>query len=80
MGRALLDDGTVRVNDFGQTSVPGVYAAGDMARRESIPIPLAQITFAVSSGQLAAGMIDQELLMVDLPDLPSPFRPAQQES
>jgi thioredoxin reductase len=38
LGCRILDDGAVEINDLGQTSVPGVYAAGDMARR---PAPAA---------------------------------------
>lgn len=77
LGCALLEDGSVQVNDFGQTSVPGIYAAGDMARRPAFPFALAQIMFAAASGQLAAGAIDQELLLTDMPEFPSPLRQAK---
>lgn len=80
LGCAFLEDGTVQVNDFGQTSVPGVYAAGDMARRAAFPFALAQIMFAAASGQLAAGAIDQELLLTDVPEFPSPLRKAKHAS
>jgi thioredoxin reductase len=43
LGCVLLEDGSVSVGDFGQTSVPGVFAAGDMARRPTMPVPGAQI-------------------------------------
>ncbi len=66
LGCRLLDDGAVEVNDFGQTSVPGVYAAGDLARRPSLPFPAAQLVLAAGAGALAAVVIDQELLGIDL--------------
>jgi thioredoxin reductase len=62
LGCKLLDDGSVEVNDLGQTSVAGVYAAGDMARRPTMPVPGAQVIIAAAEGATAAGMIDQELL------------------
>src|SRR6266542_4767980 len=37
LGCRLLEDGSVEVSDLGQTSGPGVFAAGDMARRPSMP-------------------------------------------
>jgi NADPH-dependent 2,4-dienoyl-CoA reductase/sulfur reductase-like enzyme len=39
LGCVLLEDGSVSVGDFGQTSVPGVFAAGDMARRPTCRSP-----------------------------------------
>lgn len=66
LGCKLLDDGSVEVNDFGNTSVQGVYAVGDMARRPAFPFPTAQVVMAAAAGALAAVVIDQELLFVDL--------------
>jgi len=39
LGCAVLDDGAVQVNELGQTTVPGVYAAGDMCRTPAMPAP-----------------------------------------
>ena len=75
LGCALFDDHTVQVDDFGQTTVPGVYAVGDMARTAAHPGPLAQITLAAASGHLAAVAIDQELLQADVPGYPGPAAP-----
>jgi len=66
LGCVMLEDGSVSVGDFGQTSVPGVFAAGDMARRPTMPIPGAQIVIAAAEGAIAAIAIDQDLLMNDL--------------
>jgi thioredoxin reductase len=66
LGCVLLEDGSVSVGDFGQTSVPGVFAAGDMARRPTMPVPGAQVVVAAAEGAIAAIAIDQDLLMNDL--------------
>ncbi len=73
LGCTLLDDGSVMVDDLGQTSVPGVFAAGDMARRPSMPLPGAQVVIAAAEGAIAAVegaiaavAIDQQLLMQQL--------------
>lgn len=59
LGCEITDVGTVKVDDFGQTSVPGVYAGGDMIH------PNQQISFAVSRGALAAAGINRALLQED---------------
>jgi len=66
LGCRLLEDGSVEVSDLGQTSVPGVFAAGDMARRPSMPLPGAQVVIAAAEGAIAAVAIDQGLVMHDL--------------
>ncbi|HTG17913.1 MAG TPA: NAD(P)/FAD-dependent oxidoreductase [Blastocatellia bacterium] len=59
LGCEFTDSGTVKVDDFGQTSVPGVYAGGDMIN------PMQHISFAVSRGALAAVGINRALLQED---------------
>ncbi|HEX7050189.1 MAG TPA: NAD(P)/FAD-dependent oxidoreductase [Longimicrobiales bacterium] len=66
LGCALLEDGCVEVDDLGRTSVPGVYAAGDMARRATLPGPVSSVIAAAASGAVAGAAIDQELLGEDL--------------
>ena len=65
LGCRLLDDGKVEVNEFGQTSRPGVYAVGDMARTVANPFTAQQLVMAAAEGVIAAEVIDQELLYND---------------
>ncbi|MFI6902336.1 NAD(P)/FAD-dependent oxidoreductase [Nonomuraea sp. NPDC050394] len=65
LGCATFADGCVEVNEFGQTGVLGVYAAGDTARRASVPVPLAAVIAAAASGTVAGAAIDQDLLSAD---------------
>ncbi|NHA01131.1 FAD-dependent oxidoreductase [Nocardioides sp. W3-2-3] len=46
--------GAVVVDAFGRTSVPGVFAAGDMAQGPGLPMPMASVLVAAASGQMAA--------------------------
>ncbi len=66
LGCTLGDDGSVLVGDLGQSSVPGVFAADDMARRPSMPVPGAQVVIAAAEGAIAAVAIDQELFLQQL--------------
>jgi thioredoxin reductase len=54
LGLAMQDSGAVRIDPMGRTSVPGVYAAGDMAHTDAYPGPLAALAAAISAGQAAA--------------------------
>lgn len=65
LGCRLLGDGAVEVNDYGQTSQPGIYAVGDMAHAADSLLPGHSIAMAVAKGQAAAMVIDQELLYND---------------
>ena len=61
LGCELLETGTVRVNPLGGTTVPGVYAAGDLARNPDVPFG-GQVILAAASGSMAAMAIEEELL------------------
>jgi thioredoxin reductase len=76
LGCALLPDECVEVDEFARTSVPGVYAAGDMAHRASLPMPIAAVSWASASGGLAGAMVDQDLIGADF----NPQAPAYQRS
>lgn len=67
LGLDLLPSGAVEVDAMGRTSVPGVFAAGDMAHTSATPMPLASVLVAASSGLLAATSADGELLTRDHP-------------
>lgn len=66
LGCEMTEDGAIRVSAFGQSSVPGVYAAGDAARPEGLPFPAAQVVIAAAQGATAAIAIDRDLLVEDL--------------
>jgi thioredoxin reductase len=56
LGVALTDDGLVAVDAQARTSVPGVYAAGDLA------VAPQQVAIALGSGHLAGIVATRELL------------------
>jgi thioredoxin reductase len=58
----MLDSGAIEIDDFGRTSAPGVFAAGDLAHRAALPGPMAAVMVAATAGQLAAVGIIQSLL------------------
>jgi thioredoxin reductase len=66
LGCGLLPDGTVKVDERQRTTVPGVYAAGDMARLEALPAPLAFVITGAADGTRAAIWMDQELFLSDM--------------
>ncbi|WP_242504097.1 FAD-dependent oxidoreductase [Promicromonospora panici] len=67
LGLGLLPSGAVEVDATGRTSVPGVFAAGDMAHTSATPMPLASVLTAAASGLVAAASLDGHLLAADHP-------------
>ncbi|RVW04595.1 NAD(P)/FAD-dependent oxidoreductase [Rhodococcus spongiicola] len=61
-----LDDDAIEVTELGQTSVPGVYAAGDIARRSTSQSGMHFIARAVADGLNVGAVINQELTFDDL--------------
>lgn len=61
----MLESGAIEIDDFGRTSIPGVYAAGDLAHRASLPGPLAAVMMAATAGQFAAIGVIQSLLAAE---------------
>ncbi|NYG58861.1 thioredoxin reductase [Nocardioides daedukensis] len=62
LGLDLLDSGCIAIDDFGRTSLDGVFAAGDLAHRPAFPMPMASVLNAAAAGQLAAVASVQQLL------------------
>ncbi|MXV13747.1 FAD-dependent oxidoreductase [Pedobacter sp. HMF7056] len=56
MGCALTTLGHIEVNDFQQTTIPGVYAAGDNTH------PMRSVAGAVAAGSKAGAMLNHELI------------------
>ena len=63
LGLHLLPSGSIEIDDFGRTSLPGVFAAGDLAHRASLPGPMASVLLAAAAGQLAAVGVIQSLMV-----------------
>lgn len=60
LGCTVAENGLVDVSEFGETTVPGVFAAGDATTL------LRQVALAVSNGSKAGAWINRELLSADL--------------
>jgi thioredoxin reductase len=71
LGCALLPDGCIAVDDLGHTSVPGVLAAGDAAKRADLPGHVSSVINAAAAGTVAGATVDHELLALEY-DLPHP--------
>jgi thioredoxin reductase len=56
LGAELTERGTVDVDEFGQTTVAGLYAAGDASS------PMPQVAGAIADGSRAAAVINGDLL------------------
>lgn len=61
----MLESGCIEIDEFGRTSLPGVFAAGDLAHRATLPGPMASVLLAAAAGQLAAVGIIQSLLAAE---------------
>lgn len=61
LGLSVLPSGSIEIDDFGQTSTPGILAAGDLAHRASLPGPVASVIQSAAAGQMAAAWIVQQL-------------------
>ena len=70
LGADLLPDGCVRVDEFGHTTVPGVFAAGDSARLAVLPDALTLVGPGAADGVRAAVWLEQELFRSELPFSP----------
>lgn len=62
LGCRMLDSGAVEIDAIGRTSVPGVYAAGDMAHVASLPGPMVSLAVAIAAGQAAAAALVRDAI------------------
>ena len=62
LGLTLLPSGCVEVDAFGRTSLPGVFAAGDLAHTAALPMPMSSVLMAAAAGQLAASTCVADLI------------------
>lgn len=62
LGLQLLPSGSIEIDEFGRTSMTGVFAAGDLAHRASLPGPMAAVLLAATAGQMAAVGVIQALM------------------
>ncbi|MBO3269540.1 MULTISPECIES: NAD(P)/FAD-dependent oxidoreductase [Hymenobacter] len=59
LGCELTENGHLRTNEMGATTVPGVFAAGDLTT------PMRQISVASAQGGMTGGALDRELIAAD---------------
>lgn len=74
LGCERFDDGCVRIDEFQQTTTPGVFAAGDLARQALFPEALTFVILGAADGARAAIKIDNELFRADADIVPSATR------
>ena len=72
LGLRMLLSGCVEVDVVGRTSLPGVYAAGDLAHSAALPGPMASVLNAAAAGLMAATAVDMDRLTLDW-DVPAPL-------
>ena len=72
LGLTLLPSGCVEVDLMGRTSLDGVYAAGDLAHRAELPMPMSAVLSAANAGLVAGSAADRDLMMADW-GIPRPF-------
>lgn len=63
LGLEISEGGFVRVDERARTSVPGIYAAGDMAVGPNMPMPMFSVGNAIGGGLAAGGTVVADLLM-----------------
>jgi thioredoxin reductase len=67
LGLSLLPSGGIEVDVMGRTSLPGVYAAGDLAHVAALPMAFASVLTAAAAGLSAGAACVADLLAIDHP-------------
>lgn len=65
LGLEVSAMGSILVDAFGRTSVPGVYAAGDAAHHRELPMAMASVANAIGAGALAGGVCVADLMTAE---------------
>ncbi len=68
LGLELRDSGCIAIDLFGHTSLPGVYAAGDLAHGADLPMPMPSVLAAAYAGQLAGASVVRDAASAGLAD------------
>lgn len=55
LGLECNESGCVEVDEHARTSLPGVFAAGDMAHLPALPAPVQSVAHAIATGAIAGG-------------------------
>jgi thioredoxin reductase len=66
LGCEILDDGTVKVNELQETTVPGIAAVGDMAKLPAVPDAVTLVVLGAADGVRAAVWMETDLFRADL--------------
>lgn len=62
LGARRTESGFVEIDRLGRTSIPGLYAAGDLAQESGTPGPMSSVLMAAAAGAAAAVAIDADRL------------------
>jgi thioredoxin reductase len=63
LGLEMRESGCIAIDLFGHTSVPGVFAAGDLAHVAELPMPMPSVLAAAYAGQVAGAMVVKDMVM-----------------
>jgi thioredoxin reductase len=66
LGCELMDDGSVKIDEHGHTTVGRVYAAGEAARLPNWPSPWIHAVTSAALGAMVALSIDHDLIVAEV--------------
>jgi thioredoxin reductase len=67
LGCTLTENGLIQATEFGETNVPGVYAAGDITN------PFRQVALAVANGSKAVAWMNRVMIAEDIKQRTNPL-------